>query len=92
MGNTGALIITIRFWGPLYYIYSKEPPQNSIGNYFGSYTKQMVACSLSWLVGFHENLQERSSDAARREASLGPISTTGTLGCIGFCLGFRVLI
>ena len=32
----GALIIRIRFWGPLYYTYNKEP-QKSIGNYLGSH-------------------------------------------------------
>ena len=25
--NTGALIIRIGFWGPLYYNYTKEPPK-----------------------------------------------------------------
>ena len=24
--DIGALIISIRFWGPLYYTYNKEPP------------------------------------------------------------------
>ena len=35
--NTGALIIRIGFWGPLYDNYNKEPPQNSIGIYLGPY-------------------------------------------------------
>ena len=26
--------IRIGFWGPLYYKYTKEPPQNSTGTYF----------------------------------------------------------
>ena len=33
--NIGALIIRIGCWGPLCYSYTKEPPQNSIGNYLG---------------------------------------------------------
>ena len=32
-GNIGALIIGTGLWGPIYYYYNKEPPQNSIGNY-----------------------------------------------------------
>ena len=28
--KTGALIIRIGFWGPLYYIYSKEPPPKKV--------------------------------------------------------------
>ena len=36
-GNVGALIIGIWFWGKLHYTYNEEP-QNSIGNYLGSYT------------------------------------------------------
>ena len=35
--NRGALIVRIRFRGPLYYNYNKEP-QNSIGNYLGPYS------------------------------------------------------
>ena len=27
----------IGFWGPLYFQFSKEPPQNSIGNYLSPY-------------------------------------------------------
>ena len=30
--NIRASIIRIGFWGPLYYIYNEEPPQNSIGD------------------------------------------------------------
>ena len=30
--SIGALLIRIGFWGPLYYNYTREPPQNSIGN------------------------------------------------------------
>ena len=37
--NVGALIIRKGFWGPLYYNYNKEPPQNSIGNYLGPHPK-----------------------------------------------------
>ena len=32
-----ALIIRIGLWGPLYYIYTKEPHKNSIGNFLGPY-------------------------------------------------------
>ena len=36
--NIGALMISIGFWGPLYYNYNdKEPPKSSIGNHLGSY-------------------------------------------------------
>ena len=34
--HVGTSIIRIRFWGPSYYNYNKEP-QNSIGNYLGPY-------------------------------------------------------
>ena len=34
--NVGALTTRIRFWGPLYCHYNKEP-QNNIGNYLGPY-------------------------------------------------------
>ena len=37
--NIGALKIRIGLWGPLYYTYNNEPPQNGIGSYFGLYTK-----------------------------------------------------
>ena len=31
--SIGALIIGIGSWGPLYYSYNNEPPNNSIGNF-----------------------------------------------------------
>ena len=39
--NAGALIIRIGFGGVLYYNYNKDnkEPQNSIGNYYGPYSK-----------------------------------------------------
>ena len=33
LSNIAALKMRIGFWGMLYYKYTKEPPQNSIGNY-----------------------------------------------------------
>ena len=35
--NTGALIITIGFWGPLCKTYSMEIPQSRFGNYLCPY-------------------------------------------------------
>ena len=40
--NIGASIIRIEFWGPLYYIYNKEP-QNNMGNYLGPYIRHAKA-------------------------------------------------
>ena len=37
LDNRGALIIRVGFGGPVYYNYTTEPPQNSIGNYLGPY-------------------------------------------------------
>ena len=31
-GTVEVLIIRIGFWGPVYYNYNKEPPQNGVGN------------------------------------------------------------
>ena len=37
LGQVGALITKTGFWGSLYYIYNKEPLQNSIGGCLGPY-------------------------------------------------------
>ena len=38
-GNIGALMIRMRFFGAHYAILILRKPQNSIGNYFGTYTR-----------------------------------------------------
>ena len=40
-GNIAALMIRIRFWGPLYDNYNKEP-QNWIGNYLSLYSSRIL--------------------------------------------------
>ena len=40
--DNGAFIISIGFWGALYYSHNKEPPpHNSFGNYEGPYIMQV---------------------------------------------------
>ena len=47
--NLGALINKIGFPGPLCENYTKEPPQNSIGNYLGPYSR-LCASRFNWVV------------------------------------------
>ena len=50
VNNIGALIIRMGFWGPLYYNYNREPPQNSVGNYLGPYIRGTIGvCGSSGL-------------------------------------------
>ena len=53
--NMGALIIRIRFWGPLYYSYNKEPQNSIVANDLGPYS------SLS--SGMMDERRMRSEDA-----------------------------
>ena len=79
--NIGALIIRIGFWGPLYYIYNKEPPQNSIGNYLGPYSSHFQR-QKSDRLGTGPSLFARSASFSSRtqRASGRPKKGIGLMG------------